>query len=71
MTEIKVNQQDYTESTLKCQKDYTESTLKCQKCDEQLLLFVHKNNKQHTVTLGCGLCGHVNKIKLSEGDNNE
>ncbi len=58
--EIKVNEQDYTESKLKCQK-----------CDEQLLLFVHKNNKQQTVTLGCGFCGHVNEIKLGEGDNNE
>lgn len=53
MTEIKVNQQDYTESTLKCQK-----------CDEQLLLFVHKNNKQHIATLGCGFCGHVNEIEV-------
>ena len=67
MQEIKVNQQDYTESKLKCQK-----------CDDQLLLFVHKNNKQQTVTLGCGFCGYVNEIKLSvneiklrEGDNNE
>lgn len=53
MAEIKVNQQDYTESKLKCQK-----------CDEQLLLFVHKNNKQQTVTLGCGMCGHKNEIEV-------
>lgn len=57
MREIKVNQQDYTESKLKCQK-----------CDEQLLLFVHKNNKQHTVTLGCGMCGHKNEIEVKTNE---
>lgn len=59
MKEIKVNQQDYTESKLKCQK-----------CDEQLLLFVHKNNKQHTVTLGCGMCGHKNEIEVGKDETN-
>lgn len=53
MAEIKVNQQDYTESKLKCQK-----------CDEQLLLFVHKDNQKQSVILGCGHCGYKNEIEV-------
>lgn len=57
MKEIKVNQQDYIESKLKCQK-----------CDEQLLLFVHKDNQKQSVILGCGHCGYKNEIEVKTNE---
>lgn len=54
MTEIKVDQ-----------RNYTETKIKCHKCNNQLLLLVHKDNKRQVTTLGCGHCGHKNEIEVT------
>ncbi len=59
MTEIKVNQ-----------RDYSETKIKCRKCNNQLLLFVHKDNKRQVTTLGCGHCGHKNEIEVGKDEIN-
>ncbi len=48
------------------QRLHSEVSVKCKQCDEQLLLFVHKNYQEQTCILGCGFCGHKNEIKLGE-----
>lgn len=46
------------------EKDYENIRVKCEKCQGQFLMFVHRNIKTNTCVLGCGHCGHPNKIKL-------
>lgn len=48
------------------EKDYENIRVKCEKCQGQFLMFVHRNIKTNTCVLGCGHCGHPNKIKLGE-----